>query len=373
MLYASRRLSLMHGGFLMPENYAALFLSNECSAHPANFFANLQAHNFTYILNGPSDKEKSKVILKLCEYFSTVGLNVTLVKNSSDPDIADGMFIDSLQTAIIAANCRTSAVSAKSPVCDLEAELCPAIKRCNDGSLKLLYNEEAAARRKAASFSAVAAELLSDNKSLAFRAADKEKVERFTKRFCLRNIKPTANKKGQEFPCFFGAVTKSGLKYINAADMLEPQNVTLLDDRRKAVSGMIISQIKAYALLSGYDVICSYDPIFGKELPDFIIIKDIGIAVGNAACNFRCSGEAKVAKINCRRFYDGKKAEEHRERMSFNLHAADEMLYEATRYLDFAAGAKSEISDILNKYCTDNSFTVTEFIKNEIEEHIRLT
>lgn len=357
----------------MPENYAALFLSNECSAHPASFFTNLQANNFTYILNGPSDKEKSKVILKLCEYFSAVGLKVTLVKNSSDPDIADGMFINSRQTAIVSANCRTSAVSAKSPVCDLEIELCPAIKRCNDSSLKLLYNEEATAKHKAVGFTAVAAELLSDNKSLAFRAADKEKAERFTKRFCLRNIKPISGKKGKEFPCLFGAVTKSGIKYLNAADMFKPQNVTLLDDRRKAVSGMIISQIKAYALLSGYDVICSYDPIFGKDLPDFVIIKDIGIAVGNAACNFKYSGEAKVAKINCRRFYDAAKSDEHKERMSFNLHAADEMLYEATRYLDFAAGAKSEISDILNKYCTNNSLTVTEFIKNEIEEHIGLT
>ena len=173
---------------------------------------------------------------------------------------------------------------------------------------------------------------------------------------------------------------KIGLEKIRLLDAVTPEGYIFLSDTVNCLcdttvvfeddfgvaAAVLIEQLRAYALASGYNVISS--PSVSKEgVIRHIIIKELslGFFTEDKLCELKI---IPTKTVSLRRFYSSEDISSHRARLSFSVKAAKELLNEAVCALKLAKNIHDDLEAV---YIKAMDYEKIDKITKALTERIR--
>lgn len=178
-------------------------------------------------------------------------------------------------------------------------------------------------------FLQAAAVLLDNNRRLQEHVLLDDKLSAAVKRLASKELPAASHQKGRITRRFLSAVTPDGLVFLkDTPTALCPRLYALLDEHG-AVASALIKDLCDRAVSAGCDVILCPCPLL-ENVYEHLLIPSLG--VGFLTSNSRHTVDYPVfRRIHASRFTDTDALKEKRQQLSFNRHAAKDLLTAAVR------------------------------------------
>ncbi len=324
---------------------------------------------FTYLIKGGPGTGKSSFMKKIADEIEAKDIGCERIFCSSDPDSLDGIIIPSLRVSVADATSPHMLdpiyPGAMSEIINLGE--CWYKQKLREKSEKIieLTDENGACHRRCRRFIESAFSIYGDGEKICRDYTDKRRLERYAARIAARYFKKPCGRIGFEKLRLFDAITPKGYYFLNqTADLLCDKKIVFEDDFGVAAS-VIISEIRTYALASGFDVISSPFIANEKKLRHVIIPE---VSLGFFTKDRFCSPDPENAKfISLRRFYDSDGIRNNKAKLNFAKKASKELIEEAFSTLKTAKSVHDELEKI---YIEAMDFEKVEEIRKSISKRI---
>lgn len=299
-----------------------------------------------YIIKGGPGTGKSSLMRAVAGQLKEKGIGAEKVPCSSDPYSLDAVVFPELKVCLVDG----TAPHTMEPKFPGAVEKIVNLGECwNDGLLRehaqeiiSLTLKNSMSHRKCVRFLAAAASLRGDVCRLTKNCVLTEKVERYAARFASREFGPPNGGIGRESRRFLSAVTPIGVDANPGTAVSLCDRIFVIQDEYGAASSLFLSQLRAYAIGNGLNVISCRCPMGPADRTEHLIVpeKKLGIFTGNCYHPYRIEG-AKV--IHAGRFMDSQCLNGLRNRVSFSRKAQKELLDEAVAALKQAKATHDEL------------------------------
>ncbi len=324
---------------------------------------------YTYILKGGPGTGKSSLMRKIADEMQKRDIECERIFCSSDPHSLDGVIFPSLRVSV----CDGTSPHTLDPDYPGATGEIINLGECWNKE-KLLENKEKiieltdknkACHKRGRRFIESAFSIFTDGEKICLDCLDEERLMRYASRVSGRYFKRPSGRIGTEKTRLLDAITPDGYLFLSdTVNALCDEKIVFEDDFGIAAS-KLISEIRSYALASGFSVISS--PCVGREKAiRHIIIKELslGFFTADKLCRLNIEPEKSV---NLRRFYSYSEISSHKSRLTFAAKAANELMNEAIISLKSA----KEIHDDLEKcYIDAMDYDKINAIANELTERI---
>ncbi len=324
---------------------------------------------YTYILKGGPGTGKSSMMKKIADELEKRDIECERIFCSSDPASLDGVIFPSL---------RVSVCDGTSPHC-LDPDYPGAtgeiinLGECWDKE-KLFENKEKiidltdknkACHKRSRRFIESAFSIFADGEKICLDCLDETRLMRYASRVAGRYFKKPSATIGTEKTRLLDAITPEGYLFLGDTVRALCSEIIVFEDDFGIAASKLISELRSYAIASGFSVISS--PCTGREKTiRHVIIKELSI--GFFTADKLCSLNILPAKsVNLRRFYSYSDLNSHKSRLTFAKKAANELMNEAIISLKSA----KEVHDDLEKcYVDAMNYEKINLIANELIERI---
>ncbi|MCL2509092.1 MAG: hypothetical protein FWF05_07950 [Oscillospiraceae bacterium] len=191
-----------------------------------------------------------------------------------------------------------------------------------------LTAECASLHKRCARFLLAAESLDRDVKRIAAACVDLEKLARYASRLAGRKFGAPRGRVGTESRRFLGAVTPKGTDFFEDTVTRLCTDVMIAEDEYGAVSSLLLSDLRRYALGNGLDVIscpCVLDP---DGPPEHLFVPETGFGIVTCK-SFHRFDFPGAQKVRYARFTDTAGLRERKCRVNFSLRTEKELLEEA--------------------------------------------
>ena len=302
---------------------------------------------YTYIIKGGPGTGKSSLMRKIADEMEKRDIECERIFCSSDPDSLDGIIFPSLRVSV----CDGTSPHTLDPdypgatgeIINLGDCWNKDILFENKGKIIELTDKNKACHKRSRRFIESAFSIFADGEKICRDCLDEERLMRYASRVAGRHFKKPSGRIGTEKIRMLDAITPKGYLFLSdTVNALCDMKIVFEDDFGIAAS-KLISEIRTYALASGFSVISS--PSVNREKAiRHIIIKELslGFFTSDKLCNLNIVPDKTV---NLKRFYSLSELSAHKSRMTFAKKAANELLHEAVCALKMA----KDIHDDLEK------------------------
>lgn len=324
---------------------------------------------YTYIIKGGPGTGKSSMMKKIAAEMEKNDIECERIFCSSDPNSLDGIIFPSLRVSIADG---TSPHTMDPDYPGATGEIvnlgdCWDKKKLFDEREKIiqLTDKNKACHRRSRRFIESAFSIFGDGEKICRDCLDEERLMRYAARVSNRHFKNPSGKIGLEKIRMLDAITPKGYYFLaDTAGELCDQTVIFEDDFGVA-AGMLIAELRAYALASGYSVITSPSVSSEKGIRH-IIIKELSL--GFFTADKLCDLNFEPTKtVSLRRFYSSNEMAAHRARLAFSRKAANELLEEAVCSLKMAKDIHDDLEAV---YIKAMDFDKVAVITNSLIERI---
>lgn len=304
------------------------------------------------VLKGGPGTGKSTLMKKVAAEMLSRDTDVDFVHCSSDPDSLDAVIIKDKKTCIADGTSPHVIEPAYPGAVENIINLGEAWEsdrlRENREAIIQTTKENSAAHAMCIRFLKGAEVMIADSKRIQSNLTDKEKLTAYTERLAKRLFKrKPGNAKGKEQKIFLSAITPKGIVLFGNTVRALAEEIIVIDDSIGSVSSMMTEQLKQKAVDGGYDVISAFCPMNPKGSPEHIIIPECSLAFVRKHCSCQLEG---TRTIHAKRFTDGDKLKEFKQRLAFNLKVRDDLILQAVSALKNA----KDIHDKLEGYYVPN-------------------
>lgn len=306
---------------------------------------------YTYIIKGGPGTGKSSLMRKIADEMEKRDIECERIFCSSDPNSLDGVIFPSLRVSI----CDGTSPHTLDPDYPGATGEIINLGDCWDKE-KLLENKDEiisltdknkACHQRSRRFIESAFSIYADGEKICREYLDENRLVRYASRVSSRHFKKPRGKIGIETTRLLDAITPKGYYFLSeTAESLCDEKI-VFEDEFGIASSKLISEIRSYALASGFSVISS--PCINREKAiRHIIIKELslGFFTADKLCNLNIT---PTKTVNLRRFYSLSEISAHKPRLTFAKKAANELMSEAVCSLKIA----KDIHDDLEKCYID--------------------
>ena len=199
--------------------------------------------------------------------------------------------------------------------------------------------------KRASRYLQAAGQFFYDSLKIADACTDKERVNNFAKKLCLKYIPKNKNdKKPKEWVRFLSGITPQGVISYTDTVLNSCKKVVIISDEYGSVSDTVMNKVKEYAFESGYDIITVKNCFLPNSLIDGVILPELSLCFIRENEKFVIRSSER--RIHARRFVHAEQISKSRKRIKFNKKTADKLISVAIEAL---AEAKS-VHDSLEKY-----------------------
>ena len=324
---------------------------------------------YTFMIKGGPGTGKSSFMRLIAEEIESKDIGCERIFCSSDPDSLDGIIIPSLRVCIADA---TSPHTMDPDYPGASGEIIH-LGECWDkeklrgkcGEIIRLTDENKACHRRSRRFIDSAFSIYADGEKICRENLDKRRAERYASRVATRYFKRPSEKIGFENRRLLDAITPKGYYFLNDTVDGLCNRKTVFEDDFGVAAAVVIGEIRAYALASGFNVISS--PFIGNDKKiRHIIIPELGL--GFFTKDRFCSPSPVDAKyISLKRFYNTDGIRENRAKLNFSKKASKELMDEAFSTLKNAKKVHDELESI---YIDAMDFGKVEEIRKSVLKRI---
>ncbi len=324
---------------------------------------------YTYIIKGGPGTGKSSMMKKIASEMEKRDIECERIRCSSDPDSLDGIIFPSLRVSI------ADGTSPHTMDPDYPGATGEIVNLGDCWNKKKLFEQKEiiieltdknkTCHRRSRRFIESAFSIFGDGEKICRDCLDGERLMRYAARVSSRHFKNPNGKIGLEKIRMLDAVTPKGYCFL-ADTVRELCDLTVVfEDDFGVAAGKLISELRAYALASGFSVISS--PGIGSEKGlRHIIIKELSL--GFFTADKLCNLDFEPTKtVSLRRFYSSDELSAHRARLAFSRKAANELLEEAVCALKMAKDIHDDLEAV---YIGAMDFDKVAVITNSLIERI---
>ncbi len=302
-----------------------------------------------YILKGGPGTGKSTLMKKLSSFAEEKGFKPEIFYCSSDPDSLDAVIFPNIKAAV----CDGTAPHVMEANYPGVSERVIALGDCLNcdmleglaADILPLFKANKELHLKASRFIKATSGLIDDSFAIDCECTDLDKVQEFAERLSKSVLPSGENREGKETRRFLSGITPKGIIFFEHTLTLLCDRIFAIEDEYGGTSSVIMSVLRKNALEKGLDIItcpCAMSP---SRKIDHIIIPSIKTAFCTSNSYLPVESVTE-RKIHARRFRNSSQIREHRQRLSFNRRAADELIKEACNYLSEA----KEIHDMMESF-----------------------
>ncbi len=305
-----------------------------------------------FLLKGGPGTGKSTFMRTTARRVEKEGFTVHYVPCSADPDSLDAVLFPELNAGILDGTA-PHVLDPKMPgVCEEIVNLgaCWNSARLRENRNKIipLCLQNTQLHKKAADFLLVAARFDHENTRMAARALSGEKLERYIKRLCARELGVSKTGCGKTERRLLSAVTPKGCVFLDETIPALAERAVVIGDEWGAVAPSILSCFLDNAHQNGYDVIACTCPLFPKDKIEHLFIPELSLCLLTSNAYHPIPTEIG-RKVHAGRFLDEAVLQQKKERAEFNRKAKSELIGEAVQRL---AAAKT-VHDAIEEYYVD--------------------
>lgn len=295
-----------------------------------------------YIIKGGPGTGKSSFMKYIAKAAKEKGYEVLLCPCSSDPNSLDGVIIPQKKIVIMDGT-SPHTVDPKYPgVCEEIlnfGEFWNSEMFENKTEIITVTNRNKQLHKTASRYMKALGQLISDNLKTAKAATNTEKAARFGEALGKKHI-PKTNKKGKEWIRYLTSITPEGLVFLGKnADITD--NTVIIEDEFGYAATVILSKIREYALLGGYEFITVKNGFLPSILLDGIIIPELKLSFLRECSLTPIKTDSR--RIHSRRFTSASVLGRSRERIKFNKKAIKQLLLSAAVTLKQAKAVHDEL------------------------------
>ena len=281
----------------------------------------------TYIIKGGAGMGKSTMMKKIASELISNGADAWLAPCPGDPDSLDAAVFPGIKACIMDGTA-PHVVNPKYPeVCEVIVNLGD---QCDHNKM-LSHSDEVISAfkqsdllyQRATRYIAATASLLADNYRVACDCTDMRRAAEYGAQLAMRTL-PKKSGRGEEQIRFLSAVTPKGLIFFSDTVETMCDRVFIVEDEYGAASRAIMSAVRITALQLGYDIICCMCPFAPDEKPEHIFVPELGL--GFITQNHYLKTDSDERRIHARRFISASALSSHRQRLSFNRRAINELI-----------------------------------------------
>lgn len=325
---------------------------------------------FTFIIKGGPGTGKSSLMKKIASEIEDMDIECERIYCSSDPSSLDGIIIPSLRVSIADGTSPHTIdpdyPGATGEIVNLGDCWDKKILFDNKEKIIALTDKNKACHMRSRRFIESAFSIFGDGEKICRDCIDNGRIIRYASRLAKRHFKKPDGRIGLEKIRLLDAVTPKG--YLFLADTVTSMCDTTIvfEDDFGVAAAVLIEQLRAYALASGYSVISS-PSVCREGAIRHILIKELslGFFTADKLCDL---GFNPTRTVSLRRFYSADELLSHRARLSFSKKAAKELLNEAVCALKIAKNIHDDLEAI---YIKAMDFDKTEKIRKALTERIR--
>ena len=270
---------------------------------------------------------------------------------SSDPDSLDGVIFSSPRAAVLDATAPHTLdpafPGAKESVVSLYHTLDAKQLRACAGQIRALFGQcgchQAAAGRSIVS----AGMLLTEQRAIAARCVDSEKLRGYATRLAARCF-PRTGRTGREQIRLLSAVTPQGVLVWRDTVSALCDQITVFQDEYGAAAFPLLAILRQAALDSGYEVYSCVCPLSAGSEVQHLLVPERGMAfvTSNRWHPMEYPGQKTV---RCSRFWDANRLRCHKNRLLLCRKTVDGLLEQASASLRQAKACH----DVLERYYVD--------------------
>lgn len=302
-----------------------------------------------FIIKGGPGTGKSTLMKRIAAEADKRGYYCERIFCSSDPASLDAVIIPRLKISI-ADGTPPHTLEPKYPgvsetIVDLSEFRDDEKLRENSEEIIKLTKLCSGEHKKCIGFLAAAKSIDTDTKNIVFDALRREKAVKFATKLAQTEFGTVSDTPGKEKRRFLSAVTPLGNASFPDTFNSVCERKIVFDDNFGLPSVLMLNILKAACLECGHDCICCYCPTDPDNKPEHLIIPELSLGFYTSNRHHPFADKADKT-VDCKRFLDTEKLKAHKNRITFNRRARDEMLDEAINKLINA----KKLHDELEKY-----------------------
>lgn len=304
-----------------------------------------------YLIKGAPGTGKSTLLRRVWEALQREGEEVEVFCCSADPDSLDGIRFPARKLCLLDATEPHLVEPTYWGACE---QLVP-LSACLDERVLYENRTDAIAAVKESRqhhlrcrrLLSTAAATLSENQRLQFETLNTEKLQKEAARIAAKEFDPTEGE-GQEERRWLSAVTPQGaLPLFETVQALCPRIYTLIDEHGAAAS-ILLNELKKRAVAAGHTVTVCACPLSPEHRTEHLLIPALGVAFITANSAHTVDFPT-FRRLHLSRFGDVELLKEKRARLSFNRHAAEELLDAAAVALTQAREAHRQLESLCGR------------------------
>lgn len=322
-----------------------------------------------YILYGAAGTGRAQAMTAAAGKLLSHGAEIWTAVDPLDPKRVEGVFAPSAGVAVISGDFPHLICAVRPCLREITVDFnaaCSAERLQSEiDAVETVYSARDSLYARASRYMSAASSLLGDSFRIAADCTDGKKAAQFAMMSTARLLGRRQKRSGTERLCYLSAVTPDGIAFDGDALVSAADSLLIIDDDCGAAARVIMTAVRHTALELGYDIVTGLSPLFAGEVAEQVIVPDARVAFCTE--NRLISLDADRRRYHARRFTDIPVMKKHRQRLSFNRKACDELLRGAAASLDEAREQTRLLQSLYAAACDlDATAQITERLLRDI-------
>ncbi len=259
-----------------------------------------------YIIKGGPGTGKSSFMKKIAKTAEKKGESYILCPCSSDPHSLDAVVLPSRKTIIMDGTAPHTVDPHYPAVCEEILNFgmfWDSAKITNTKEIIETTDHNKSLHQTAQKYLIAAGQIMLDEYKTALLCTKKVETKNFAMKLCKKNI-PQKSGTPYEWEAFLGGVTPEGIIAYPETVLGSCKKVVIISDKHRACSNIIMTEIRNFALINGYEFVTLKNPFLPSLIIDHIIIPELSLAfVTEDKSHFFATD---TRRIHARRFVSSK-------------------------------------------------------------------
>ena len=302
-----------------------------------------------YIIKGGPGTGKSSFMKKVAKYAENENEKYILCPCSSDPQSLDAIILPNKKTVILDGTAPHTIDPIYPGVCEEILNFgmfWDSSKITDKNEIISITDQNKAIHKSVSKYLNAAGQIMLDSYKIALSYTKKAEAKTFAERLIKKHI-PKNSGTPYEWVRFIEGITPEGIISYPETVTKECQNIIVVSDKYRACSNIIMSEIRNYCLINGYEIITLKNPFLPSVIIDHIVIPKLSLAFVTE--DSRLLFETPTRRIHSRRFTSNKMLHKSVSHLKLNHKVINSLLDTAVNTL---REAKS-VHDALEKHYID--------------------